>query len=116
MVSDPQVPPETDAAVTAWMRRRGWNVAESRWQMEPEAGFHIWQEDRIPGERSHALWISESMVRHLSAEQLVTVLDSEGMEQEMRISFKVSIQERGSEYRVSVVPRISGQWKRPDEA
>ena len=112
-VGDQQVPPETNAAVTAWLAKQGWNVAPAQWRMQPEGGFHIWQEER-PGERSHALWISESMIKHLSAEELVEVLNREDMAQEIRISFKVCIQERGSEYRVSVVPRSSGEWRKPE--
>ena len=112
--SDPQVPPGSDAAVIAWMGKQGWNVAPARLEMDSDFGFHVWQEDGETPGRSHALWISESMVRHLSAEQLVKVLDSEDMAQEIRISFKVRIQERGAEYRVSVVPRRSGGWKKPE--
>jgi hypothetical protein len=113
-LGNPQVPPETDAAVAAWMGSQGWHVAPARWQMDPDAGFHVWQEEEPTGERSHALWVSESMVRHLSAQQLVHVLNSEDMAQEIRISFKIRIQERGSEYRVSVVPRSSGEWRRQE--
>jgi hypothetical protein len=36
------------------------------------------------------------------------------MAEEMRISFKVRIQERGDEYRVSVVPRASGGWRKQE--
>lgn len=112
--SNPQVPPETNAAVIGWMRGQGWKVGPARWQKEPDMGFHIWQEEEPIGERSHALWVSESMIRHLSSEQLVTVLDNEEMAQELRISFKIRIQERGNEYRVGVVPRRSGEWKRQE--
>jgi hypothetical protein len=82
--------------------------------MDPETGFHVWQEERPAAGGSHALWISESMVRHLSAEQLVQVLNSEGMAEEIQISLKVRIQERGDEYRVSVVSRRSGEWPRQE--
>jgi|SRR5215217_3518994 len=109
----PQVPPETDVVVRAWMRQHGWNVAAPRLQMDPEAGYHVWQEDGRTAERSHALWIAESMVRRLTPEELVRVLNSEDMSQEIRISTKVRIEPRGSEYRVSVVSRNSGEWKRP---
>jgi hypothetical protein len=81
--------------------------------MDPEAGYHVWQENGNTSERSHALWIAESMVRRLSAEDLVRVLNSEDMREEIRISTKVRIEPRGSEYRVSVVSRNSGEWKRP---
>lgn len=110
--SNPQVPPESDAAIAAWMRKQGWNVAPARWEMDPEMGFHVWEEEKPRG-ASHALWISEPMVRRRSAKQLVEVLNSEEMAQEIRISLKVRIEERGTEYRVSVVPRRSGEWRRP---
>ena len=45
------------------------------------------------------------------AEQLIEVLDSEEMDQEIRISLRMRIEERGSEYRISVVSRRSGEWK-----
>ncbi len=114
MGSDPQVPPETDAAIVAWMQSHGWKVARARWQLEPDLGFHVWQEEDSTGERSHALWISEPMVRHLSAEQLIQVLNREDMAEEIRISFKIRIEERGDEYRVGVVPRRSGEWKKQE--
>lgn len=107
--SNPQVPPETNEAVARWMRNEGWNVAPARWEMDPDGGFYIWQEDEPQRGRSHALWVAESMVRNLSAEQLVGVLGSEGLAEEIRISFKVRIQERGDGYRVSIVPRRSGE-------
>jgi hypothetical protein len=112
--SNPQVPPESNAAVAVWMRNQGWNVASARWEMDPEIGFHVWQEDEPPIGRSHALWVDESMVRRLSAEQLVNVLNREGVAEEIRINFKVRIQERGDEYRVSVVPRRSGESRRQE--
>ena len=112
--SNPQVPPESDAAIVAWMGKQGWNVAPARWERDQEAGFHVWQEDEPKVDRSHALCFSESMVRHLSAEQLVKVLNSEDMAEEIRISFKVRIQERGDGYRVSIVPRRSGEWRSPE--
>ena len=107
-----QVPPETDAAIVAWMAARGWKVASARREVEMELGFHVWQEHKPTAGGSHALWISQSMVRRLSAEQLVKVLDSEDMGEEIRISLKVSIQERGNEYRVLVISRHSGEWPR----
>jgi hypothetical protein len=110
----PQVPPETDVVVRAWMSEHGWKVAPPRWQMDPEAGYYVWQEDGGKVERSHALWIAESMIRRLTAEELIRVLNSEDMSQEIRISTKVRIEPRGSEYRVSVVSRNSGEWKRPE--
>ena len=112
--SNPQVPPESDAAIVAWMGNHGWRVAPARWEMEPEEGFHVWQETGPTAGKSHALWIADSMVRHLSAEQLVAVLDSEGMADEIRISLKMRIQERGDGYRVSIVSRRSGEWRKQE--
>ena len=111
---NPQVPAETDAAIVAWMAARGWKVAPARPEVEMELGFHVWQEHKPTAGGSHALWVSESMVKHLSAEQLVKVLNSEDMGEEIRISLKVSIQERGDEYRVLVVSRRSGEWPRQE--
>ncbi len=111
---NPQVPPESDTAIIAWMGNQGWKVAPARWEMEPEAGFHVWQETNASAGKSHALWIADSMVSHLSAEQLVDVLDSEGMAEEIRISFKMHIQERGDGYRVSIVSRRSGEWRKQE--
>jgi hypothetical protein len=79
--------------------------------MDPELGFYVWQEPEPPQGRSHALWIAEPMVRHLSAEELIEVLDREAVAEEIQISFKVRIQERGAGYRVSVVPRRSGEYR-----
>jgi hypothetical protein len=95
------------------MRNQGWNVAPARWEMDPETGFFVWQDDPSMG-RSHALWVAEDMLRHLSAKQLIEVLNSERMAEEIRINFKVRIEERGDEYRVSVVPRRSGESRRLD--
>jgi hypothetical protein len=93
------------------MRQHGWTVTKARWETESEGGFHVWQETgKSPG-TAHALWVSESMVRRLSPEQLIQVLDHEEMDQELRISLRMRIEERGSEYRVSVVSRRSGEWK-----
>jgi hypothetical protein len=111
---NPKVPPEHDAAIVAWMGNQGWRVARARWEIDVETGFHVWQEQDRAARVSHALWVSEPMVRHLSAEQLVEVLNREEMAQEIRISLKVRIEERGDEYRVSVVPRRSGEWPRQD--
>ena len=93
------------------MKQHGWTVARARWELEPESGFHVWQETgKSPG-ISHALWISESMVRRVPADKLIEVLDSLEMDQELRISVRMRIEERGSEYRISVVSRRSGEWK-----
>lgn len=112
--ASPQVPAETDAAVSAWMGARGWRVAPARWYLDPDGGFHIWQEDtpRVGG--SHALWVTESIARRLSAEQLVAVLNREDVGEEIRISRKIRIEQRGDEYRVSVVSRSSGEWNRAE--
>lgn len=112
--SKAQVPPTTDRAIVAWMKIQGWNAASARWEMDPETGFHVWQEEEPNIGRSHALWIAEPMIRHLSAERLVAVLNDEEVAEEMRISFKVRIQERGDGYRVSTVPRSSGEFRRAD--
>jgi hypothetical protein len=109
-----EVPPQTNAAVVAWMKNHGWDVAPARWEMDPEAGFHVWQEEEPPIGRSRALWVAESMVRLLTSDELVRVLNSEGVAEDLRISFKVRIEERGSEYRVSIVPRRSGDWRRQE--
>jgi hypothetical protein len=93
------------------MKQHGWTVAKARWETEPEGGFHVWQETGKTTGTSHALWVSDSMARNLSADQLIQVLDSEEMDQEIRISLRMRIEERGSEYRISVVSRRSGEWK-----
>jgi hypothetical protein len=82
--------------------------------MDPETGFYVWHEDQPRIGRAHALWIAEPIVGRLTAEELVAVLIDEGIADEIRISFKVRIEERGDGYRVSVVPRPSGEMKRLD--
>lgn len=110
----PEVPPKTDAALVRWMGEQGWVVAPARFEVDAEVGFHVWQEQgRSPG-TSHALWVSEPMIRHLSAAQIVDVLEREEMAQEIRISLRIRIEERGTEYRISVVPRRSGEWPRQE--
>ena len=96
------------------MRSRGWQVVPARWEMDPENGFYVWQEDVQLDGKSHALWVDEAMVRHLTAEELVQVLNREGVAEDIRISFKVRIEERGAEYRVSPVPRKSGEFRKQD--
>jgi hypothetical protein len=109
--STPRVPPKTDTAIVAWMKQHGWTVSKAHLETESEIGFHAWQEtDKSPG-TAHALWVSDSMIRRLSAEQLIAVLEKEEMDQEIRISLRMKIEERGSEYRISVVSRRSGEWK-----
>lgn len=112
--SGPPVPPESSAAVIAWMRSHGWKVGPTLWESDPDGGFHVWQEEVPTTGGRHALWISEFMIGRLSAEQLVKVLSNEDMAEEIRISIRVRIQERGDEYRVSVVPRRSGEWPRQE--
>jgi hypothetical protein len=112
--ANPQLPPETDAVIAGWMRSHGWNVVPARWEIDPEARFHVWEEDLPAVDRSHALWVAESIPRHLSPEELVNVLNSEAVADEIRVSYKVRIQERGDGYRVSTVPRRSGGWKRQE--
>jgi enolase-phosphatase E1 len=104
---------ETNKAVTAWMARHGWPVT-TRWQQEPEMGFHVWEEETPSVGRAHALWLAEPMVQRLGAEELVRVLNQERVAEEIRISFRVRIEERGAEFRVSVVPRSSGEFRRQD--
>jgi hypothetical protein len=96
------------------MVQHGWKVGGARWETDPEMGFYVWQEDSTSVGRSHALWIDEAMVRHLSPEDLVNVLDREGVADEIQIDFKVRIQERGDGYRVSPVPRRSGEFRKEE--
>ena len=108
----PPIPPEADAAVSAWMRGRGWQVNPVRWQTEePNMGFYVWQEEVSSIGKVHALWLDEAMIRHLKAKELVQVLERESVAEEIRINYKVRIEERGAGYRVSVVPRKSGAFR-----
>ena len=104
--------PESEAAVAAWMKRQGWKALPVRREEDPDLVFYVWQEDEPPIGRSHALWIEDAMLENLSPEQLVQVLEREKVAEDIRINFKVRIQERGAEYRVSVVPRRSGEQRR----
>ena len=110
--SSSQTPAETDVAVGAWMAKHGWRSAPGRLHVDPDGGFHIWQEQGPKPGGTHALWVSEAMVRRLSAERIVEALDREDVADEIRVSLKIRIEERGDEYRVSVVSRSSGEWKR----
>jgi hypothetical protein len=96
------------------MRSHGWRVLPARWLAEPESEFCVWQEEEPQIGRSHALWVAESMVHRLVPEELVDVLNREGLAEDIRINFKVRIEERGAEYRVSVVPRKSGEFRRQE--
>ncbi len=108
----PPIPPEADAAVSAWMRGRGWRVNPVRWQTEePNMGFYVWQEEVPSMGKVHALWLDEAMIRHLKAKELLQVLERESVAEEIRINYKVRIEERGAGYRVSVVPRKSGAFR-----
>jgi hypothetical protein len=80
--------------------------------MDLENGFHVWEAEARENGRAHALWIAETMVRRLTPEELVAVLNRERVFEDIRASFKVRIEERGEEYRVSVVPRKSGEFRR----
>jgi hypothetical protein len=82
--------------------------------MDPNMGFYVWQEDAPSAGRARALWLDEAMIRRLKPEELLQVLKREGVAEEIRISYKVRIEERGAEYRVSVVPRKSGEFKRTE--
>ena len=106
------LPSETDAAMAAWMGKQGWRSALGRLHLDPDGGFYIWQEQGPKPGGTHALWVSETMVKRLSAERLVEALDREDVADEIRVSLKIRIEERGDEYRVSVVSRSSGEWKR----
>ena len=110
-MGNPAIPNEIDLAVSAWMRRHGWQVTTTWWQADPETGFHVWQEEAAQQGKSHALCVPETMVRELKAEELIDVLNRERIAEDIRASFKVLIEERGNEYRVSVVPRRSGEFK-----
>lgn len=112
--ANPDLPPESDAAIAAWMRNQGWKVVPARREMEPETGFYVWQEDEPRIGRSHALWVAEYMLRHLSAEQLINVLNSEHLAEEIRVNFKVRLEERGDGFRISIVPRRSGESRRQE--
>jgi hypothetical protein len=94
------------------MRSHGWKVGPARWEMDPEAGFHVWEEDEPPIGRSRALWIAASMTENLAAEELIKVLDREAVAEDLEISYKIRIEERGDGYRVSIVPRRSGEQRR----
>ena len=107
------MPPGIDAAVSAWMRKHRWQVTPARFEQDPDSGFYVWQEE-TPDGRSHALWIADSMVRRLAPGALVEVLDQEALAEDIKINFKVRIEERGAEYRVSVVPRRSGEFRRQE--
>jgi hypothetical protein len=113
-LAGPPVPPETEVAVARWMRSHGWQVQPARWEADPELGFYAWQEPQPQLGRSHGLWIAEPMVSGLSAEELIGVLEREAVAEEIQISFRVRIQERGAGYRISVVPRRSGEYRREE--
>ena len=108
------VPPETEVAVAQWMRRHGWQVQPARWEADPELVFYVWQEPQPQLGRSHGLWIAEPMVSDLSTAELIGVLEREAVAEEIQISFRVRIQERGAGYRISVVPRRSGEYRREE--
>ena len=80
--------------------------------MDPDMGFFVWQENESSNGVSHALWIAEPIIQHLTPEQLIDVLNRENVVEDIRASFRVRIEERGDEYRVSPVPRRSGEFKR----
>ena len=74
-------------------------------------GFYVWQEEVSSIGKVHALWLDEAMIRHLKAKELVQLLERESVAEEIRINYKVRIEERGAGYRVSVVPRRSGEFR-----
>jgi len=108
----PPIPADTEAAVSAWMKGRGWRVGPVGWEVDdPNMGFYVWQEEVRSIGKVHALWLDEALVRHLKPKELVRVLERESVAEEIRISYKVRIEERGDGYRVSVVPRRSGEFR-----
>jgi hypothetical protein len=96
------------------MRKHRWEVDGVRWERDPDGAFHVWEEKTPTMGRAHALWVAESMVRRLEPQELIQTLNQEGVAEELRISFKVRIEERGAEYRVSIVPRKSGEFRRQE--
>jgi hypothetical protein len=110
----PELPAGADAAITGWMKRHGWTVLPARREKDPDAAFYVWQEDVFRVGRPHALWVEEPVIGHLPPDELIRVLDREGVAEEIRINFRVRIQQRGAEYRVSPVPRRSGEQKRQE--
>jgi hypothetical protein len=105
-----RLPTETDAAVSRWMRHHGWEAASTGYrELGPGRGFYAWEESKPESVRAHGLWIAESMGRQLPAAELLVVLEREGVAREIRINFRVRIEERGAEYRIALVPRHSGR-------
>lgn len=96
------------------MRSHGWQVTPAEWAVEPETGFYVWQEEAPSVGRSHALWVAAPMVRHLTPEEIVDVLNRERVAEDIRISFKIRVEGRGAEYRVSIVPRQSGEFRKQE--
>ena len=105
-----RIPPDTDAAVVRWMHAHGWKVGPANRQVEPEGEFYVWREES-DGVKSHALWVAETMVHNLRPDQLVEVFKRERLAEDLRVSFRIRIVERGTEFRVSLVPRRSGEFK-----
>ena len=111
MSDNHRIDPETDAHVMRWMAAHGWRVGPALRHTEPEGGFYVWREDS-PGEvKSHALWVAETMVHNLRPDELMAVFKRERIAEDLKISFRLRIEERGTDYRVSLVPRRSGEFK-----
>jgi hypothetical protein len=105
-----RIPPETDAEVVRWMNGHGWKVGPAVRRQEPEGSFYVWQEDG-GHVTSHSLWVAEEMTSKLKADELISVFKRERLAEDIRISFRIRIEERGTEYRVSLVPRRSGEFR-----
>ena len=92
------------------MHGHGWKVGPAIRHLEPEGGFYVWREDS-DGVKSHSLWVAETMVHNFRPDQLVEIFKRERLAEDLRVSFRIRIEERGTDYRVSLVPRRSGEFK-----
>ena len=93
------------------MQSQGWKAAGALHHAEPEGGFYVWREETAGEGKSHMLWVAEEMVHRLGPAELVGVLKQERVAEDLKISFRLRIEERGTEYRVSLVPRRSGEFR-----
>jgi hypothetical protein len=92
------------------MNSHGWKVEAAVRRQEPEGTFYVWREDG-GHVTSHSLWVSDEMISKLRADELIGVFKRERLAEDIKISFRIRIEERGTEYRVSLVPRRSGEFK-----
>ena len=111
MPDNSRIHPDTDAEVVRWMNGHGWKVGAAVRHEEPEGGFYVWREDGGKEVNSHTLWVAETMVSKLGPQELIAVFKRERLAEDLRISFRIRIEERGTEYRVSLVPRRSGEFR-----